>query len=202
MKSATISGSLEDIIYHSYPYRSFTKLLTQTHQHISQDRLIPSFYSSKYVDVLYPMKFVKFSGSLDDARYSLKPYQNFQKLATEQILPASSDKVEQIVEVFEDSKQHSIKSKTQPQPDEPTAQLIGELHNQTNTNTTVNLKNSDNLQIKVNKVLKGDGVINQSYKSPEKEEQSSKIHTEIESSEHVGEKIRKFIVNLIKKITK
>ena len=140
MKSATISGSLEDSIYHSYPYRSFTKLLTQTHQHISQDRLIPSFYSSKYVDVLYPMKFVKFSGSLDDVQYSLKPYQNFQKLATEQIIPASSDKVEKIVEAFDDSKQHSIESKTQPKPDEPTANLIGELHNQTNTDTSINLK--------------------------------------------------------------
>ena len=202
MKSATISGSLEDSIYHSYPYRSFTKLLTQTHQHISQDRLIPSFYSSKYVDVLYPMKFVKFSGSLDDVQYSLKPYQNFQKLATEQILPASSDKVEKLVEAFDDSKQHSIESKTQPKPDEPTANLIGELHNQTNTDTSINLKNSDNLQIKVNKVLKKDGMINQSYKSPEKDEQSSKVHTEIQSSDHVGEKIRKFIVNLIKKITK
>ena len=202
MKSATIPGSLEDSIYHSYPYRSFTKLLTQTHQHISQDRLIPSFYSSKYVDVLYPMKFVKFSGSLDDAQYSLKPYQNFQKLATEQIPPASSDKVEKIVEVFEDSKQHSVESKTQPKPDEPTAQLTVELHNQTKTNAHINPKNSDNLQIKVNKVLKEDGMKNLSYQSSEKEEESSKIHTQIETSDHVGERIRKFIVNLIKKITK
>ena len=202
MKSATISGSLEDSIYHSYPYRNFTKLLTQTDQHLSQDRMISSFYSSKYVDVLYPMKFVKFSGSLDDAQYSFKPYQNFQKLATEQKLPDSSDKVEKIVEAFEDSKQHSIESKTQPKPDEPRAQLIGKIHNQTNNNTSINSQNSDNLQIKLNKVLKEDNMVNQSYKSPEKEEQSSKIHTQIESSDHVGEKIRKFIVNLIKKITK
>ena len=202
MKSASISGSLEDSKYHSYPYRNFTKLLTQTDQHLSQDRIIPLFYSSKYVDVLYPMKSAKFSGALDDAQYSLKPYQNFQKLATEQKLPASSDKAEKIVEAFEDSKQHSIESKTQPKPDEPTAQLTVELHNQTKTNTHIDPKNSDNLQIKVNKVLKEDGMINQSYKSPEKDEQSSKVHTEIQSSDHVGEKIRKFIVNLIKKITK
>ena len=79
---------------------------------------------------------------------------------------------------------------------------IGPLHNQTNTDTSINLKNSDNLQIKVNKVLKEDGMINQSYQSSEKEKQSSKIHARIESNDHLAEKIRKFITNIIKKITK
>merc|ERR1719361_488045 len=49
MKSASISGSLEDSKYHSYPYRNFTKLLTQTDPHLSQERIIPSIYSSKYM---------------------------------------------------------------------------------------------------------------------------------------------------------
>lgn len=202
MKSASISGSLEDSKYHSYPYRNFTKLLTQTDQHLSQERIIPSIYSSKYMDVLYPMKFVQFSGSLDDAQYLLKPYQNFQKLATEQKIPVSIDKVEQNGEASEDSKQHSFESKTQLKPEETKAQLISELHDQRNTNTSINPKNSDNLQIKVKEVLKEDGMINQSYQSSEKEKQSSKVHARIESNDHVVEKIIKFITNIIKKITK
>ena len=200
MKSASISGSLEDSKYHSYPYRNFTKLITQTDQHLSQERIIPSICSCKYTDVLYPMKFVKFSGSLDDAQYLLKPYQNFQKPATEQKSPVSIDKVQQIVEASEEPKQHSIESETQLKPNETKTQLIAELHNKTNTNTSINPENSDNLQSK--EVLKEDGMINQAYQSSEKNKQSSKIHASIESNVHLGEKIRNFITNIIKKITK
>jgi hypothetical protein len=50
-------------------------------------------------------------------------------------------------------------------------------------------------------VLK-DGMTNQSYQSSEKEKQSSQIHARIESNDHLAEKIRKFITNIIKKIKK